>query len=155
MTADAPPAGPGEWRGNLVEDDARLLAILRDSKRVAVLGVKTEQQGHQPAYFVAEYLHRSGFDVVPVPVYYPDATEILGKPVYRSVSAVPEPLDLVVVFRRSRDVPAHVDDLLAARPRAVWLQSGIRNDDAARRLAEAGILVVQDRCAMIDHARLR
>ncbi|HVH13323.1 MAG TPA: CoA-binding protein, partial [Longimicrobium sp.] len=85
----------------------------------------------------------------------PDVTEILGKKVYRSVAAIPEPVDLVNIFRRSQDVPPHVDDILAARPRAVWMQSGIRNDEAARRLAEAGIRVVQDRCLMVEHRRFR
>jgi uncharacterized protein len=144
-----------DWQQNIVEDTAGALEILRTAQRVAVLGMKTEAQAGQPAFYVAEYLHRVGYDVVPVPVYYPEVKEILGKPVYRTVAAVPDTVDLVVVFRRSRDVGAHVDDLLAARPGAVWLQSGIRDDEAAKRLAEAGIRVVQDRCTMVEHRRLR
>jgi len=144
-----------DWHENLVEDGAGILAILRDAKRVAVLGIKTEQQGGQPAFYVPEYLQRAGYEIVPVPVYYPEATRILGQPVYRTVAAVPGPVDLVVVFRRSSDVPAHLEDLLEARPRAVWMQSGIRHAESARRLAEAGIKVVQDRCAMVEHRRLR
>lgn len=140
-----------DWRENLVEDDVGVRDILRDSHRVAVLGIKTEAQSGQPAFYVPEYLQRAGYQVVPVPVYYPEATEILGEPVHRSVAEIPDPVDLVVVFRRSADVPPHVDDLLAARPAAVWMQSGIRNAEAARRLAEAGIRVVQDRCAMVEH----
>lgn len=144
-----------DWRENLVDDAAGVADVLRSARRVAVLGIKTEQQAGQPAFYVPEYLKRAGYEIVPVPVYYPDVTEILGAPVYRSVSAVPGPLDLVVVFRRSVDVPAHVDDLVAAHPRAVWMQSGIRNEEAARRLAEAGIRVVQDRCTMVEHRRVR
>lgn len=144
-----------DWRENLIEDPAGIAEVLRSARRVAVLGVKTEQQAGQPAYFVAEYLKRAGYTVVPVPVYYPDATEILGEPVYRSVAAIPGPVDLVVVFRRPADVPTHVDDIIQARPGAVWMQTGIRNEEAARRLAEAGIKVVQDRCAMIEHRRVR
>lgn len=144
-----------EWRDRLIEDPQGMADVLRAARRVAVLGIKTEKQGHQPAFFVAEYLQRAGYEVVPVPVYYPDVTEILGRPVYRTVSAIPDGVDLVVVFRRSEHVPAHVDDLIAAAPDAVWLQSGIRNEAAARRLAEAGIRVVQDRCTMIEHRRLR
>jgi uncharacterized protein len=102
---------------------------------------------------VPAYLQRAGFDVVPVPVYYPDVTEILGQPVHRDLATVPGPVDLVNVFRRSRDVPAHVDDLIALEPRAVWLQSGIRHSESAERLARAGIQVVQDRCAMVEHRR--
>ncbi|MDP9348337.1 MAG: CoA-binding protein, partial [Gemmatimonadota bacterium] len=119
-----------------------------------VLGIKTEAQAGQPAFYVPQYLDRAGLEVIPVPVYYPDVTEILGKTVYRAVADVPGEIDIVNVFRRSQDVPPHVDDILRARPRAVWMQSGIRNAEVARRLAEAGIKVVQDRCLMVDHRRL-
>lgn len=145
----------GDWRENLVEDPAGISDVLRRARRVAVLGIKTEQQSGQPAFYVPEYLQRAGYEIIPVPVYYPEATEILGQPVYRSVAAVPGPLDLVIVFRRPTDVPGHVQDLIQARPHAVWFQSGIRNEAAARQLAEAGIRVVQDRCSMIEHRRLR
>ncbi len=141
------------WSENLVSDEAGIREIVRSSKRVAVLGIKTEAAGGQPSYYVPEYLSRAGVEIVPVPVYYPDATEILGQKVYRRLADVPGEIDLVDVFRRSQDVPAHVDDILAAKPKAVWMQSGIRNEDAARRLAEAGIKVVQDRCLMVDHRR--
>jgi uncharacterized protein len=144
-----------DWRENLIEDPAGIADILRAAKRVAVLGIKTEAQSNQPAFYVPEYLQRAGYTIVPVPVYYPEATEILGERVYRSVSAFPGKIDLVVVFRRSVDVPPHVDDLVQARPDAVWMQSGIRHEEAARRLAEAGIKVVQNRCAMVEHRRLR
>jgi predicted CoA-binding protein len=144
-----------DWRDNLIETDAGVAAVLRDAKRIAVLGIKTEAQAGQPAFYVPEYLHQAGYEIIPVPVYYPEVTEILGQPVYRSLAEVPGPIDLVNVFRRSGDVPPHVDDILEARPRAVWMQSGIRNEEAARRLAEAGIRVVQDRCAMVEHRRLR
>jgi len=143
-----------DWRDNLVHDAGGIQDILRTSRRVAVIGIKTEAHAGQPAFWVPQYLQQAGYEMVPVPVYYPDAVEILGQPVYRSVAAVPEPVDLVLVFRRSSDVPPHVDDLLAAKPKAVWMQSGIRNEEAARRLAEAGIKVVQDRCAMVEHRQL-
>ena len=133
---------------HLVDDDEGIMRVLRDTKRIAVLGIKMEP--YQPAYFVPEYAKRSGFEIVPVPVYYPDATEILGEPVYRRVADIPGPIDIVNVFRRSRDVGAHVDDILAKQPKAVWLQVGIRDDDAAERWARAGIDVVQDRCLMVE-----
>jgi predicted CoA-binding protein len=141
------------WRDNLISSEEGIREIIRSSKRVAVLGMKTEAQSGQPAFYVPEYLHRAGVDVIPVPVYFPEATEILGKKVYRSVADIPGEIDLVDVFRRSPDVPPHVDDILAARPKVVWMQSGIRNEEAARRLAEAGIKVVQDRCLMVEHRR--
>ena len=143
------------WREKLITDTEGVAGVLRDAQRVAVLGIKTEAQAGQPAFYVAEYLHQAGYEVIPVPVYYPEVKEILGKPVYRTVASIPEPVDLVVVFRRSADVTAHVDDLIAAGPDSVWMQSGIRNEDAARRLAEAGIRVVQDRCTMVEHRRVR
>jgi hypothetical protein len=92
--------------------------------------------------------------VIPVPVYYPEAKEILGKRVYRKIADVPGEVDLVDVFRRPSDIPAHVDDIKAKRPRAVWTQAGIRNDRVAEELAREGILVVQDRCLMVEWRRL-
>ncbi len=139
---------------NLLEADAEILALLRTVKRVAVLGIKTEAQSGQPAFYVADYLSRAGLEVIPVPVYYPEVRTILGRPVFRTLSAVPGDIDLVDVFRRPSDIDQHVDDLIAKKPRAVWFQLGIRNDAAARRLAQAGIQVVQDRCLMVDHRRL-
>jgi predicted CoA-binding protein len=96
----------------------------------------------------------AGFEVIPIPVYYPEVTEILGKPVYRRLVDVPGDVDIVNVFRRPEHIPPHVDDILAKRPRAVWMQLGIRNDDAAERLARAGIEVVQDRCLKVELMRM-
>jgi len=118
-----------------------------------VLGIKTEAQADQAAFYVARYLADAGVDVVPVPVYYPEVTQILGRKVYRKLADVPGEIDLVDVFRRPQDIDQHVDDLIAKKPKAVWFQLGITNDRAARRLAEAGIQVVQDRCLMVDHRR--
>ncbi|WP_163786980.1 CoA-binding protein [Myxococcus vastator] len=141
------------WEQNLIEDEAGVERVVRGARRVAVLGIKTEQQSGQPAYYVPDYLARAGVEVVPVPVYYPDVTHILGKPVFRRLTDVPGELDLVDVFRRPQDIDGHVDELIAKKPTAVWFQSGIRNDAAAEKLAKAGIQVVQDRCLMVDHRR--
>ncbi len=137
----------------LIEDEAGVAEIVRRSKRVAVLGIKTEDQAGQPAFYVPQYLKSRGVEVIPVPVYFPDATEILGAKVYRKLVDVPGEIDLVDVFRRPNDVAAHLEDLLAKKPKAVWLQLGIRNDEVAERLVAAGIDVVQDRCLMVDHRR--
>jgi predicted CoA-binding protein len=134
--------------------DEDLAALLRRARRVAVLGIKTEAQGTQPAHYVPAYLAAAGYEVEPVPVYYPDVTEILGRRVFRTVTAVPGPVDIVNVFRRPEDLLGHLDDLLAAAPRAVWLQSGIRSDALAAQLLAAGVDVVQDRCIMVEHRRL-
>lgn len=144
-----------DWRDNLVTTPDDIARIVRENKRIAVLGIKTEAQRDQPAFYVPEYMARAGYDIVPVPVYYPDATEILGRPVYRTVSAVPAPVEMVNVFRRPRDIPPHVQDILAARPRVVWLQLGIQHDEAAETWAKAGIQVVQNRCLLVEHRRLR
>lgn len=140
---------------NILTSSEDIAALLRETRRIAVLGIKTEAQAGQPAFYVPEYLHNAGLDVVPVPVYYPEVERILGKPVYRRLADIPGEIDMVDVFRRSEDVEPHLDDILAARPKSVWLQSGIRHDGVARRLAEAGIRVVQDRCLMVEHRRLR
>ena len=145
-----------DWRGNLIEDDeARIRALLQSARRVAVLGIKTEAQRGQPAYYVPAALQAGGLEIIPVPVYYPEVTEILGARVYRRVADVPGEVDIVEVFRRPQDLAAHVDDILAKKPRAVWLQSGIRDDRAAEAFARAGILVVQDRCLMVDFRSVR
>jgi predicted CoA-binding protein len=142
----------GEWQGNLIGDDEeRLTDLLRSARRVAVLGIKTDAARGQPAFYVPQALQQMGLEIVPVPVYYPDATEILGQKVYRKVADVPGEVDIVDIFRRSGDVAGHLPDLLAKKPRAVWLQSGIRDDRTASALARAGILVVQDRCLMVDY----
>ena len=143
-----------DWKENLISDEAGLKALLADTKTIAVLGIKTEAQSGQPAFYVASYLKSAGFDVIPVPVYYPDVKEILGRPVYRKVADIPQAVDMVNVFRRSEDVPPHVDDIIAKKPKSVWLQLGIRNDAAAEKLAKAGIKVVQNRCLMVDHRHL-
>ena len=130
--------------GRILSASADILRVAREAKRVAVLGIKTERQSSQPAFYVPQYLHEAGVEVVPVPVYYPEVREILGAPVYRSVASVPGEIDIVDVFRRSEDLPPHLPDLIAKKPRCVWLQSGIRDDDFAQELADAGIDVVQD-----------
>jgi hypothetical protein len=138
---------------HLLTDVAAIDALLAHTHRVAVLGIKTEAQAGQPAYDVPRYLDAAGLEIVPVPVYYPEVTTLLGKPVYRRLADIPGDVDLVDVFRRAKDLDAHVDDILAKRPRAVWFQLGIRNDAVAERLAAAGIDVVQSRCLMVDHRR--
>lgn len=139
----------------IIDDEAGIGSIVRQSKRIAVLGIKTEEQADQPAFYVAEYLAQAGEDVIPVPVYYPDATRILGRTVYRRLIDVPGEIDLVDVFRRPSDVASHLDDLIAKKPKAVWLQLGIRNDAVAQQLVAAGIDVVQDKCLMVEHRRFK
>lgn len=140
--------------GKLIDDDAGLRELLGRVRRIAVLGIKTEAQRGQPAIDVPRYMERAGYDIVPVPVYYPEVERILGQPVFRRLVDVPGEVDLVNVFRRSKDLAPHLDDILAKRPKAVWLQLGIRDDDFAAALLAEGIDVVQDRCILVDHRRL-
>ena len=128
--------------------------LILHTKRIAVLGIKTERQSFQPAFYVPQYLAVAGFEVIPVPVYYPEVIEILGKRVYRQLMDIPGDVDLVDVFRRAHDINGHLEDMLAKKPTAVWFQSGIRNEEVATELAKAGIKVVQDRCLMVEHRRL-
>ena len=139
-----------DWRAHLVDDEPGIRRILEDTRRRAVLGIKTADAGMEPAFYVPSYAQKAGYDIVPVPVYYPDATEILGQRVYRAVAEIPERVDMVNVFRRGPKIDAHVDDILAAKPRSVWFQLGIRNDRAAETFARAGIDVVQDRCLLVE-----
>ena len=143
-----------DWQKNIISDLDQVRTVLREAKRVAVLGIKPEIHSDRAAHYVPEYLQGAGYEIVPVPVYYPDVTEILGQKVYRTLAEIPGDIDVVDVFRRPNDIPAHVPDIIAKKPRWVWFQSGIRNEAAARQLAEAGIGVIQDRCMLSDHRRL-
>jgi predicted CoA-binding protein len=133
------------WQENILTTAERIRDLILQTKRIAVLGIKTDAQADQPSVYVPMYMQKAGFEIIPVPVYYPDATVILGKKVYRKLIDAPGEIDMVNVFRRSPDVASHVDDILAKKPNSVWLQSGIRNDAAAEIFAKAGIKVVQDR----------
>lgn len=142
-----------DWRERLLDAPAQLRALLERTRRIAVLGVKTPESG-APAYYVPDHAHRAGYEVIPVPVYYPEMRELFGNPVYRTLAAIPGDIDLVDVFRRPQDIPPHVDDILAKHPKAVWFQSGIRHDAVAEQLARAGIEVVQDRCLLVELRRI-
>ena len=139
------------WRDNLIDDAGQIRELLLETKSIAVLGIKTEAQSGQPAFYVPKYMQNAGFKIIPVPVYYPDATEILGEKVHRQLQQIPDEVDMVNVFRRAQDIPPHLDDLLAKKPKSVWMQLGISHDQVAEALARAGIKVVQDRCLMVDH----
>ena len=142
-----------DWRNNIVKDVEGIRQVLLATKRVAVLGIRSEKDSSRPAFYVPQYLISAGLQVIPVPILDLKVDTILGQRLFRRLTDIPGELDLVDVFRRSEDIPAHLDDLLAKRPTAVWFQSGIRYDEVAESLAHAGIKVVQDRCLMVDHRR--
>ena len=142
-----------DWRNNIIKDVEGIRQLLLATKRVAVLGMRSEMDSSRPAFYVPQYLISAGLQVIPVPVHELKVHNLLGQRVFRRLTDIPDKLDLVDVFRRSEDIPAHLDDLLAKRPTAVWFQSGIRNDEVAEALARAGIKVVQDRCLMVEHRK--
>jgi predicted CoA-binding protein len=134
-------------------NDARLREILTGSPTVAVLGIHREPE--KAAFYVPEYLHDEGYRVIGVNPEFVNET-LFGEKVRATLRDIHEPVDLVDVFRRPEHLPDHVDDILAMqpRPRFVWFQLGIRNDEAAKKLEDAGITVIQNRCTLADHQRL-
>jgi len=132
-------------------DRSRVADILRSSRRIAVVGLSPKPT--RPSHGVARYLQRAGYTIIPV---RPTGREILGEPVQPDLraAAAAGPIDIVDIFRRSEFVPALLDDLLAVRPRLVWMQVGIHDDATARRLEASGIPVVMDRCLAVDHHSL-
>ena len=142
------------WTDNILTTDDEIRELLKNTRTIAVLGIKPESHSGQPAFYVSDYMARAGYDIIPVPVYYPDVIEILGKPVYRDLTQIPGEIDLLNVFRRAEDIPKHTLEILSKKPKAVWFQLGIRNDEVAEQLANAGIKVVQDQCLMVEHRAL-
>jgi predicted CoA-binding protein len=149
MTAQADAT---KWREHLLDKPEQIKKLLESTHRIAVLGIKPNPDA--PAYYVPEHAQLAGYEVVPVPVYYPELTEMAGEKVYRKLTDIPGDIDMVNVFRRPGDIPQHVDDIIAKRPKSVWFQLGIRNDEAAERLARAGIDVVQDHCLLVELRRI-
>jgi uncharacterized protein len=144
-------AGPGAAppRRSVPPDRARVAAILRSARRIAVVGLSPRPE--RPSHSVASYLQRAGYTIIPV---RPTGRSILGEPVQpdlKTAAAAAGPIDIVDIFRRSEFVPALLDDLLAVHPRLVWMQVGVRDDDTADRLETVGIPVVMDRCLAVDH----
>jgi predicted CoA-binding protein len=140
------------WRDHLIESPNAIKELLDNTHRIAVVGIKPDPD--QPAFYVPEHAQQVGYEIVPVPVYYPDLKEMMGKTVYRKLTDIPGDIDMVNVFRRPKDIPQHLDDIIAKKPKSVWFQLGIRNDDAAEKLARAGIDVVQDHCLLVELKRI-
>jgi hypothetical protein len=135
-------------------DDAKLREILTTSPTVAVLGIHTAPE--KAAYYVPEYLKDEGYKIIGVNPML--AGQVLfDEPVRKTLAEIREPVDIVDVFRRAELIPEHVEDILAMQPhpRVVWFQLGIVNDEAAAVLEAAGITVIQNRCTLADHQRLR
>lgn len=141
------------WTNYLMEDEHQIKQILQETRSIAVLGIKPESRQDQPAFYVPRYLQNAGYKIYPVPVYFPEVTQILGEPVHRSLLTLPE-ADLALIFRRPADIAAHLPELLTMRFKTVWMQSGITQPEVAQILAESGTGVVQNHCMMVEHRRL-
>jgi predicted CoA-binding protein len=124
--------------------------ILDECKTIAVVGLSSNPM--RPSNGVARYMQRAGYRVIPV---NPNETHVLDEQAYASLADVPEPVGLVDVFRRSAEAGAAVDEAIRVGAKAVWLQEGVIDRDAAQRALDAGLLVVMDRCWLKEHARLR
>lgn len=122
-------------------------AILK-MRRIAVVGLSSDT--FRDSFRVAMYLQRHGYEITPI---NPNETEVLGVSAYDSVQDMPEPPEVVDVFRRPEFVAAAVDDAIAVGAKAIWLQQGVIDHKAARKAREAGLIVVMDRCLMVEHAR--
>ncbi len=133
-----------------MDDAARARRILESCRTIAVLGIHDDLA--RPAAYVPEYLAQVGYRVLGVNPALAGRV-VLGHRVVATLAELAEPVDMVDVFRRAEAIPPHVDDILAARPKVVWLQLGIRNDEVARQLESHGIEVIQDRCTLADHRR--
>jgi predicted CoA-binding protein len=133
-----------------MNDPDTILAILRDAKTIAVVGLSGRPE--RPGYYVPAYLQSQGYRIIPVNPYVP---HVLGEKSYPALKDVPEPVDVVLLFQRSEKTPPFVDQAIELGAKAVWMQSGIRNEAAAEKARQAGLQVVQDACMMVEHRRYK
>lgn len=133
----------------IVDDIAGLRRILAQTKSIAVVGLSAHW--YRPSYFAAKYMQDHGYRVIPV---NPSYSEVLGQPCYPSLAAIPGPVDLVDCFRKSADIMPIAREAIAKGACVLWMQLGVRNEEAARLANDAGLDVVMDRCVKIEHARI-
>ena len=125
------------------------LEVMRGSKIVAVVGISTNPS--KPSYQVAHYLKSQGYTIIPV---NPNLHEVLGEQCYPNLLAIPQKVDIVDIFRRSEDVSPVVEEAISIKAKAVWMQLGIYNQEAADRARANGVNVVMDMCMSVEHRRL-
>jgi predicted CoA-binding protein len=133
----------------IVDDIPGLRRILTQSRTLAVVGLSA--QWYRPSYFAAKYMQDHGYRIIPVNPRY---SEVLGQKCYPDLRTIPEPIDIVDCFRKPGEIGPIADDAIAIRARALWMQLGIVNEEAARRAVAAGLDVVMNRCVKIEHARI-
>jgi uncharacterized protein len=132
-----------------LESDTELRELIENVRTIAVVGLSPKQ--HRDSYRVAEYMQQQGYRIIPV---NPNVREVLGEQAYSSLSEIPEPIDLVDVFRRPEVADDVAREAVEIGAKAIWLQIGVVNEEAARIAGEAGLDVVMNRCLMVDHGRL-
>jgi predicted CoA-binding protein len=130
-------------------DQKTILNILNTMRRIAVVGLSSQPE--RPGYYVPAYLQQHGYRILPVNPYL---SEALGEKAYPDLLSIAEPVDLVLLFRRSEAIPPFVDQAIQIGAKAVWMQLGITNEQAAERARKAGLEVVMDRCMLVEHRRL-
>jgi predicted CoA-binding protein len=123
--------------------------LLRSCRTIAVVGLSSKR--FRPSYGVADYMQRNGYHIIPV---NPFETEVLGEKSYPDLRSVPEPVEIVDIFRRSEFVPEIVEEAIRIGARAIWMQEGVIHEDAAERARAAGLTVVADRCILKEHRRM-
>ncbi len=133
-----------------INEPTAIARILAEYKNIAVVGLSSNPM--RASFGVSQYMQQHGYRILPV---NPNETEVLGESAYASLAEVPEPLELVDIFRRSEDAGAVVDEAIALGAKAVWLQEGVIDEAAAQRALDAGLLVVMDRCILKEHVRWR
>lgn len=126
-----------------------IIHILQNCRTIAVVGLSSH--AHRAGHYVPAYLQRNGYRIFPV---NPNLDQALGEKAYPDLLAVPEPVELVLIFRRSEAVPPFVDQAIQIGAKAVWMQLGILNLPAAEKASQAGLKVVMDACMMVEHRRL-
>ena len=132
-----------------VDDIAGLRRILGETRTIAVVGLSANW--YRPSYFAAKYMQDHGYRIIPV---NPSYAEVLGEKCYPTIAAIPVPVDLVDCFRKSGEIVGIAHEAIAKGAKVLWMQLGIRNDEAAKLAGDAGLDVVMDRCVKIEHARL-
>jgi predicted CoA-binding protein len=133
----------------VIDDIAGLRRLLAQSRTIAVVGLS--QHWYRPSYFAAKYLQEHGYRIIPV---NPTCDEVLGEKSYASVAAIPEAVDVVDCFRKPGEMPALAREAVAKGAKVLWMQLGIRNEEAAKIATDAGLDVVMDRCMKIEHGRI-
>lgn len=132
-----------------VDGNEEIRKILEEANTIAVVGLSRRE--HKPSHYVSKYMQGQGYRIIPV---NPSIGDVLGEKAYPDLLSVPLAVDLVVIFRRSEDVPPVVEQAIRKGVKAIWMQVGIINEEAAHEAGKAGIPVVMDRCALVEHKHL-